>query len=100
MRKLKKGPVLWLVYFLLFAVAACMLFPFIWMVISSFKTPVEILAIPPTFFPKEPTLENYQVLWEKFDFARFFCKQYIHYGDLRGSPAVYGFSVWVCFREI
>ena len=72
MRKLKKGPVLWLVYFLLFAVAACMLFPFIWMVISSFKTPVEILAIPPTFFPKEPTLENYQVLWEKFDFARFF----------------------------
>ena len=72
MRKLKKGPVLWLTYLLLFAAAGCMLFPFIWMVLSSFKTPVEILAIPPTFFPKEPTVENYRILWEKFDFARFF----------------------------
>ena len=72
MLKLKKGPVLWLVYALLFLVAACMLFPFIWMILSSFKTPTEILAMPPTIFPKEPTLENYIVLWNKFDFARFF----------------------------
>ena len=72
MQKLKKGPALWLVYFILFAVSICMLFPFIWMVLSSFKTPVEILSMPPTFFPKDPTMENYEVLWQKFNFAKFF----------------------------
>lgn len=72
MQRLKKGPILWLVYIILFLVAACMLFPFIWMVLSSFKTPVEILRMPPTIFPEAPTLENYKVLWGKFNFARFF----------------------------
>lgn len=72
MQKLKKGPALWLVYALLFIVAFCMLFPFVWMILSSFKTPVEILRMPPTIFPEEPTVENYQILWKKFNFARFF----------------------------
>lgn len=72
MQKFKKGPALYLIYALLFAVAACMLFPFIWMILSSFKTPTEILAMPPTIIPKDPTVENYAVLWDKFNFARFF----------------------------
>lgn len=72
MRKLKRGPVLWLVYVLLFAVAFCMIAPFIWMILSSFKTPEEILRMPPTIIPENPTMENYQVLWERFNFARFF----------------------------
>lgn len=36
------------------------LLPFIWMILSSFKTLKEIRQIPPTFFPQEFTLENYQ----------------------------------------
>lgn len=72
MRKLKNGPLLWAVYLLLFALAFCMLFPFVWMILSSFKTPTEVLSIPPTIFPKEPTFENYEILWNKFNFSRFF----------------------------
>ncbi len=72
MQKMKKGLRLWLIYGLLFFVAFCMLFPFAWMVLSSFKTPTEILRMPPTIFPEEPTFENYRVLWSKFNFARFF----------------------------
>ncbi len=35
------------------------LLPFIWMVLSSFKTLAEVRQIPPTFFPQEFTLDNY-----------------------------------------
>lgn len=72
MIKLKKGPALVLVYIFLILVSFCMIFPFIWMVLSSMKTPSEIIAIPPTLLPKQFSLENYQILWEKYNYARFF----------------------------
>ncbi len=36
--------------------------PFLWMIFGSFKTGAEIRAIPPTFWPKDWTLENYQTI--------------------------------------
>jgi multiple sugar transport system permease protein len=36
------------------------LIPFIWMILSSFKTLREVRQIPPTFLPQEFTLENYE----------------------------------------
>ena len=36
------------------------LLPFTWMLLSSFKTLKEVRQIPPTFFPQEFTLDNYQ----------------------------------------
>jgi multiple sugar transport system permease protein len=36
------------------------LLPFAWMLLSSFKTLKEVRQIPPTFFPHEFTLDNYQ----------------------------------------
>ena len=35
------------------------LLPFVWMLLSSFKTLKEVRQIPPTFFPQEFTLDNY-----------------------------------------
>jgi multiple sugar transport system permease protein len=35
------------------------LMPFIWMILGSFKTATELLRIPPTFWPENPTLGNY-----------------------------------------
>lgn len=46
-------------------------FPFFWMVLSSFKTGQEIIQVPPTFFPKNFTLENYKIIFEKLNFSRF-----------------------------
>ena len=47
-----------------FLVAGCLatLVPFIWMVLGSFKSSGEIIRIPPTFFPENPTLENYRTV--------------------------------------
>jgi multiple sugar transport system permease protein len=36
------------------------LLPFVWMFFGSFKTSAEIVRVPPTFWPQNPTLENYQ----------------------------------------
>ena len=42
-----------------------MLFPFLWMVLTSFKSNVEAVAVPPTFLPQEWTLGGYQRVWER-----------------------------------
>ena len=42
------------------------LLPFVWMLLSSFKTLKEVRQIPPTFYPQKFTLDNYQkVLTDK-----------------------------------
>ncbi|MBN1149081.1 MAG: carbohydrate ABC transporter permease [Anaerolineales bacterium] len=49
-------------YFILAPAALVSLLPFIWMIFGSFKTGAEIRQVPPTFFPKEFTLENYKTV--------------------------------------
>lgn len=49
-----------LAYFILVPASLIALLPFAWMVLSSFKTLKEIRQVPPTFVPKEFTLDNYQ----------------------------------------
>jgi multiple sugar transport system permease protein len=47
-------------YFILVPASLIALLPFIWMILSSFKTLKEIRHIPPTFIPQEFTLDNYK----------------------------------------
>ena len=47
-------------YFILVPASLITLLPFVWMVLSSFKSLAEIRQIPPTFFPTEFTLTNYE----------------------------------------
>src|SRR5512137_1687256 len=51
-----------LVYFLLIVGLSMTLMPFLWMLLSSVKTTAEILRTPPTFWPENPTLGNYQTI--------------------------------------
>ncbi len=46
---------------------AVTLLPFIYVLFASLKTPAEIIRVPPTFFPAEPTFSNYLRI---FDDAR------------------------------
>lgn len=48
------------------------IFPFIWMIFSSFKTNSEINALQQSLLPKIFTFENYRSMSENFDFMRFF----------------------------
>jgi multiple sugar transport system permease protein len=51
-----------LLYGILIIGLSVTLVPFVWMISSSFKTATEIRRTPPTFFPENPTLTNYQKL--------------------------------------
>jgi ABC-type glycerol-3-phosphate transport system permease component len=49
-------------YLLLVAVSLCAVFPFFWMVSSSFKGNSEIFTYPPVWIPREPTVKGYASL--------------------------------------
>ncbi|MGF7046904.1 multiple sugar transport system permease protein [Paenibacillus sp. DS2015] len=63
-RRIEKGTMI----ALLIIVGLVMMIPFIWMFGSSFKPENEFTAIPPTFIPKHPTLDNYINLFVQLDF--------------------------------
>lgn len=48
-----------LVYFVLTLGLSFTLLPFVMMILSSFKTNLEVMQVPPTLWPKNLTLENY-----------------------------------------
>ncbi len=51
-------------YIVLTALGVVAAMPFVWMILSSFKTNAEIHQIPPTFWPRETTLDNYRTILE------------------------------------
>ncbi|GID90860.1 carbohydrate ABC transporter permease [Amorphoplanes digitatis] len=54
----------------LLAVAAVTIFPFVWMLLSSFKSADEISAVDQHLLPHVWTLENYRSIQENFDAVR------------------------------
>ncbi len=72
-RVLQLGPVGRIaVWTLLIIISVIMVFPFLWMISTSFKPAPEVIAWPPRLFPLDPTLENYAQLRTAAPFARFF----------------------------
>jgi multiple sugar transport system permease protein len=60
-----------LFYLIVIGIALVVLFPFLWMLASSFKTQVDIISWPPKLF-FAPTLQNYQKVFEEQDFLKYF----------------------------
>lgn len=59
-------------YLLLSAIALAMLFPLLWLIGTSFKSPTEnIFSFPPQLFPSQPTLENFRTVWQSYPFASY-----------------------------
>lgn len=50
--------------------AAIMLFPTVWMVLSAFKSPQELLDYPPTLLPKAWSLDFVVYIWTERNFGR------------------------------
>ncbi|MFD2614919.1 carbohydrate ABC transporter permease [Paenibacillus gansuensis] len=48
-----------------------MLLPFLWMILSAFKTESEVLQIPPTMIPAEVTFDNFRNLFANMNFALY-----------------------------
>ena len=57
-------------YIVLALLGVVTVFPFVWMVLSSFKTNNEIQSIVQTLIPQEAIVDNYLNLQQTFDFLR------------------------------
>ena len=53
------------------------LFPFWWMVLSSFKTLRELYTVPPIWWPDAPTLDNYRKVIFESNIPRYFLNSVI-----------------------
>lgn len=76
----------------------CMIcFPFFWMILSSFKTNLEIGQSVPTLLPKKPTTDNYSNLFQNMRFGIYLrntllITAYSFVGVLFNAMAGYGFA--------
>ena len=61
----------WL-YAVLFLGLFVVVVPFVWMLLSSLKPEAEVRAAPPTWWPEQITLDNYDTLFTKLDFPTYF----------------------------
>ena len=86
-----------LFYGMVVAIALVVLFPFLWMLASSFKTQVDIVAWPPKWL-FTPTLQNYQKVFGEQDFLKYFLNSTlvalmaVGCSLLIGLPAAYSIS--------
>jgi multiple sugar transport system permease protein len=86
----------WLaIIFFLIPMLLILIFPFLVMISTSFKTIQEVYQIPPTFIPKEPTLANFSEIWDIIPLAKHFRNSlFLGVGEvllvfLLGIPAAY-----------
>lgn len=69
-RRLYRLP--WFSYTLLILGALILLFPFAWMLSTSFKPRSEIMLFPPTLIPQQFTLENYVNAFDKLNIGQLY----------------------------
>lgn len=75
--KLSEGFITASMHVFLIGVSIFMILPFIWMVSTSFKFPDEVFGFPPKFIPENPTLINYQYLFEEKGLLRIVMNTFI-----------------------
>ena len=49
-----------------------MIFPFVWMLLSAFKTVADVYAYPPKWLPSEWTLDNFQAVFDMIPFWTYY----------------------------
>ncbi len=82
---------------ILVLIAGPVLFPFVWMLASSFKTQVDIIAWPPRIL-FSPILENYRKVFQEQNFLKYFVNSSIvgvtsvAFSLLLGLPAAYSIA--------
>ncbi|WP_054955465.1 carbohydrate ABC transporter permease [Paenibacillus dakarensis] len=64
-------------HFVLILFAVIFLFPFVWLVMTSLKTPEEILKFPPSILPETFQWSNYKAAFEAIPFTRYMMNTFI-----------------------
>ena len=70
-------------------------YPFVWMIFSSFKENQEIMALEQHLLPQKFIIDNYINMNAHFNFVRLF-KQYCYYGSDHSDRNLYKYYLWFC----
>lgn len=62
----------WAISMVVTIVGLIMIVPFVWMFLSAFKPPEEIMRVVPTFFPEQPTLKAFKQIFVLRPFHLYF----------------------------
>jgi multiple sugar transport system permease protein len=62
----------WWLYAILSAAVLAVAAPFVWMILGSFKSTTELRRSPPTWWPEDPSLDNYTQLFSRLNFDVYF----------------------------
>jgi multiple sugar transport system permease protein len=62
----------WWLYGILVVGLIAVVSPFVWMVLGSFKSEGELRQSPPTWWPQNPSFDNYTQLFSRLNFGRYF----------------------------
>ena len=85
--RLKKNVRMTLLYLAFVVIGVVMVFPFIWMIATSFKTGTDIYSL--SLLPKKFTLDNYREVLAGSDFSQMVFKQLSGSGNY--DPFGFGF---------
>ena len=64
-------------YVVLLVFGIMVLYPLLWMMMTSLKTTEETFSIPPVWLPETLSLENYASIWSKYPIANYFANSFI-----------------------
>lgn len=85
--RFKKNVRMMLLYLAFIVIGVAMVFPFIWMIATSFKTGTDIYSL--SLLPKKFTLENYREVLSGSDFPRWFLNSFLVAGITTLSVLVF-----------
>jgi ABC-type sugar transport system permease subunit len=81
----------WILFIILMIGALSMLFPFVWMTLSSFKTKADVYSFPPRWIPTVWTWDNFKRVFEMIPFLRYYLNSI--YTSLLQTGLVIGISI-------
>ena len=64
-------------FIILLILSLAMIFPFVWMILSSFKTAVDVYQYPPRWIPSTWNWKNYSTVFEMIPFLRYYLNSII-----------------------
>ena len=80
--KLKFTPSKIIAYLLLLALLFLVLYPYVWMVVTSFKYDADIVTFPPRLFADRYTLDAYRDIWTRIPFLLYYRNTLIFAGGV------------------
>ena len=81
----------WFVFTVLAIGSIAMLFPFVWMFLSSFKTKADVYVYPPQWLPSQWNWDNFEAVFEMIPFLRYY--NVFHIDQCEGITAKHATSI-------